>query len=166
MATKSHKWEGEQLVITVSDGPAAGEYRPKQIIVTMDGLLQVGMLQGKLIKAPVADFPGLQREIKERADRAWEAAKLHKTHCDRCEKMTEGTQTVWAKKGNDRVCRWAHSSNRKHPLAHQRSAADRANIAQLSGTQSLRTQGVHRVYRRTGWRVLLRSSYLENRVQK
>jgi len=96
---KTHKWQGEQLVVTLTDGPAAGEYRP--INFGTDGLLTLGIAKvdgrDRMLKTKISDFPGLAAEIdaiETKWRNEWQNAP---THCERCGTEIKGDQITWSK---------------------------------------------------------------------
>lgn len=106
MATKSHHWEDSQLIITIHDGPAAGDYpitspSPDRI---RNGLLflREKEIKGKRmnLQVQVAELPGLEEEIRTRFEarmEAMRAAEIARGYdCERCGAHIEG-QPVWRK---------------------------------------------------------------------
>lgn len=95
---KTHKWIGDQLVITITDAPAAGEYRPDNPFET-GGLLTLGVakVEGKdrMIRTKISDFPGLAEEIYALRCKMQAAFDAQPQRCDRCGDMTPANQTTW-----------------------------------------------------------------------
>jgi hypothetical protein len=96
---KTHKWQGEQLVITLTDGPAMGEYRPISPIPDSDGLLTLGVAKvdgcDRRLRTQVTDFPGLAAEIAA-LEAKWQAEwRNQPTRCERCGDVISGEQITW-----------------------------------------------------------------------
>src|ERR1017187_8372881 len=97
---KTHKWQGDQLVITLTDGPVHGEYRPISLR-SEDGLLVLGKVtvdgRDRMLKTKVTDFPGLAAEIDAMVAK-WRTEWTNKpTHCERCGIEIAGDQITWSK---------------------------------------------------------------------